>query len=300
MYAREGRLSAGSSSPRPRDVGPREFVYGLTEAKRQHHVPKMYLRAFAEAGDGIVPWRDLETGRTGRASVDNLAVEKRYYDFDFQGVTVSAEPWLADVEAKAAPWLSLLRETSEEGAIAPEGVFCLSRFAAAQFFRSPSFRSQMERYKEDLATRIKEFAGQVLPPELFQLWEDQPDEVWLGQKASEDAAVPDSLWMLEGTQGYANLLVLCMDWTLLEAPDGARFYTSDTPIARRTSHLDDGVLPGSFVSYDYYLPISPSRALRIRPRRGFGSDLQRASILRRKASRWEVSLGDYQDNLTAG
>ena len=141
--------------------------------------------------------------------------------------------------------------------------------------------------------------GQVLPPELFQLWEDQPDEVWLGQKASEDAAVPDSLWMLEGTQGYANLLVLCMDWTLLEAPDGARFYTSDTPIARRTSHLDDGVLPGSFVSYDYYLPISPSRALRIRPRRGFGSDLRRASILRRKASRWEVSLANSLQSASA-
>ena len=299
MYAREGGLSAGSSSPRPRDVGPREFVYGLTEAKRQHHVPRTYLRAFAEAGDGIVPWRDLETGRTGRASVDNLAVEKRYYDFDFQGVTVSAEPWLAEVEAKAAPWLQLLRETSDEGAIGPEGVLCLSRFAAAQFFRSPSFRSQMERYKEDLATGIKEFARQVLPPEFFQLREDQPDEVWLGQQPGEDSAVEDALWMLGGTQGYANLLVFCMEWTLLEAPDGARFYTSDTPIARRTSHLDDGVLPGSFVSYDYYLPISPLRALRIRPRRGFGSDLRRASILRRKASKWEVSLANSLQSASA-
>ncbi len=299
MHAREQRLSGGLSPLRPRDVGPREFVYGLTEAKRQHHVPKMYLRAFAEAGDGIIPWRDLETGRTGRASVDNLAVERHYYDFDFLGVALSAEPWLAEVEAKAAVWLRLLRETSEEGAIAPDGMLYLSRFAAAQFFRSPSFRSWLERYKADLGTRIKEFARQMLPPEVFQLREDQPHEAWLGQEPSEDAAVPDSLWILEGTQGYANLLVFCMDWTLLEAPDGARFYTSDAPLARRTSHLDDGVLPGSFVSYEYYLPISPLRALRIRPRRGFGSDLRLASILRKKASKREVSLANSMQSASA-
>ncbi len=299
MHARDGGLPEDLLPSRQRDTGPREFVYGLTEAKRQHHVPEMYLRAFAEAGDGIVPWQDLETGCTGRASVNNLGLEKNYYDFDFQGVTVSAEPWLADVEANAAPWLRLLRETSEGGAITPEGMLHLSRFAAAQFFRSSSFRSWLERYEADLRTRIKEFARDMLPREVFQLREDQPHEVWLGQETSEDAAVPDSLWMLEGTQGYANLLVFCMDWTLLEAPDGARFYTSDTPLARRTSHLDDGVLPGSFVSYDYYLPISPLRALRIRPRRGFGSDLRLASILRKKASKWEVSLANSLQSASA-
>jgi hypothetical protein len=299
MHAHDGGLSGDPLLSLQRDTGPREFVYGLTEAKRQHHVPEMYLRAFAEAGDGIVPWQDLETGRTGRASVNNLGLEKNCYDFDFQGVTVSAEPWLADVEAKAAPWLRLLRETNAEGAITPEGMLHLSRFAAAQFFRSPSFRSWLERYKADLGTRIKEFARQMLPREASQLWEDRSHEVWLGQETSEDAAVPDALWMLEGTQGYANLLVFCMDWTLLEAPDGARFYTSDTPLARRTSHLDDGVLPGSFVSYDYYLPISPLRALRIRPRLGFGSEPRRASLLRSKASKWEVSLANSLQSASA-
>ena len=298
MHAHDGGLPEDPLPSRQRDTGPREFIYGLTEAKRQHYVPKMYLRGFAEAEDGMVPWWHLESGRTGRASVNNLGLEKNYYDFDFQGVTVSAEPWLADVEAKAAPWFGFLRETSDEQAIEPEGLLWLSRFAAAQFLRSPSFRSQMERHKEELAAKIKEFTRQALPREFSQLWEDQPDEFWLGQKEDKDA-VPSSLWMLEGTQGYANLLVFCMDWTLLEAPDGARFYTSDTPMARRTSHLDDGVLPGSFVSYDYYLPISPLRALRIRPRRGFGSDLRLASILRKKASRWEVSIANSLQSASA-
>ena len=299
MHERERGFPTEVTSRHLRDTGPREFIYGSTEAKRQHHVPRVYLRGFAEATDGMVPWWDLERGCSGRDSTNNLGVKKRYYNFALEGVTISAEQWLADVEANAAPWLGLLRETSGELAIGSAGMRSLSRFAAAQFFRSLSFRSQMERYKKDLVTRIKDFARQLLPPELFQFWDNQPDEVWLEQEPSEDAAVQDALWMLEGAQGYANLLVCCMDWTLLDAPNGARFYTSDTPMARRTSHLDDGVLPGSFVSYDYYLPISPARALRIRPRRGFGGDLRISRILPRKASKWEVSIANSLQSASA-
>ena len=181
----------------------------------------MYLRGFAEAMEGMVPWRDLETGRSGRASVGNLGVEKHYYDFGFEGVTISGEQWLTNIEAQAAPWLGLLRKARGEFATGPEGMLSLSRFAAAQFFRSPSFRSQMERYKKNLVTRTKEYARGLLPSELLQLWDSRPDEVWLGQDPSEDATVQDALWMIERTQGYANLLLCCMDWTLLEAPDGA-------------------------------------------------------------------------------
>ena len=281
------------------DPGPREFIYGTTEARRQHYVPRMYLRSFASSAGGPVPFHNLETGKSGTASVKKLAAEKDRYNFEFEGATISAEEWLGTVEAAAAPWLERLREAEEQLDIPAEGMVALARFMSAQFFRSPAFSSWLESNKRHLVGKIKEQARLILPQDQFEHWDSKPDEVWLQQDPNVDNETRTMLWLLSGTQGYANMLLTLLDWTLLAAPRGRHFYTSDTAFVRWPSPLDDGVLPGSFVSFDYHLPVSPSRALRLRPRRKRSEELQLATLIVKKASKHDVSIANAVQSVSA-
>ncbi len=281
------------------EPGPREFIYGTTEARRQHFVPRMYLRNFAPSTGEPVPFRDLETSSSGTASVKKLAVEKGRYNFEFEGVTISAEDWLGTVEADAAPWLERLRQVEEEQGIPAEGMVALARFMSAQFFRSLAFSSWLESNKRHLVSKIKEIARLMLPQDEFEHWDSKPDEVWLQQDPSADSETKTMLWLLSGAQGYANMLLTLLDWRLLVAPQGRHFYTSDTAFVRWPSPLDDGVLPGSFVSFDYHLPISLSRALRLRPRRKRSKELQLATLIVKKASKHEVSIANSVQSVSA-
>ncbi len=241
----------------------------------------------------------METGLTSRSSPENLAVAKHRYDINVAGVTLSAEPWLAKVEAAAAPWINHLREAEDDSDLDIETFLALARLASAQFFRSPAFASWMETNKKKLAEKDKEVAGAVFPPEVFKDWEQQPDTTWLNQEPESDLATKEVLRFLEGAQGYANMLMFLMDWTLLRTEHDAKFYTSDAGLVRWPSPLDDGVLPGSFVSFDYYLPISSSRALRLRPRTRQRERPELPRLAFKKASRWDVCIANSVQSVSA-
>ena len=280
------------------DRGPRKFIYGLTDAKRQHTVAQVYLKRFADS-DADIPWLDLDTGRAGVAGSQNLAVRKGYHDFDIEGMPVSFEGWLGQVEGDAAPWLAEIATNPESAEVTLEGQLYLARFMAAQYFRGPGFRSHMNALEDEMVAKIKDFAGKMLPPEVFEYWDAQPDDAWLQRKPDEDADVKDVAWFLEGTQGWANLFLGLMEWEVLSAPKHRRFYTSDAALVRRRSPRAPSYDPGSFGSWDYYLPVSPNVVLQLRPEPPGTAQEPLPIALVGRISRWELSLANSLQTLGA-
>ena len=77
---------------------PHEPVLAPTRTKQQHVVPQLLLRNFV-GQDGRICVTDLRRRhRTYRAGTPVGAVHGRYYNYDVDGRTVSAEPWLVDLD----------------------------------------------------------------------------------------------------------------------------------------------------------------------------------------------------------
>ena len=61
-----------------------EPVLGQTQTKRQHYVPRFYLKPFVRP-DGKLRVSDLQEDREYVSSLENVAVQSGFYDVDVDG-----------------------------------------------------------------------------------------------------------------------------------------------------------------------------------------------------------------------
>ncbi len=135
-----------------------EDVIWPTDVKNQHYVPRMFLRGFAGA-DGLVRRVDLETGRIVRRSTKSIGSDVGFNNFAIDGVEVSTEGWLGDLENAAAPLLHKLRDDPAELlGFTGEEQMQFARFLGAFRFRVPAFRSQMASLRQKMVGFAKKVA----------------------------------------------------------------------------------------------------------------------------------------------
>lgn len=278
-----------------------EPVLSPTEAKRQHYVPRSYLRSFAGPSE-LMRVADMTQGRDYRTSLTNVAVEGNFYDLHREESAGSAEEWLANVEDLAMPVIRrLLHEPGSIESLAVEEQIAIARFIASLRFRTPAFRNQQDSIVEHLVLRSKELMknhlihehGETKGNQKFNKLRDKPLNWWLGEEKEQQPA-ETSIYMLQETQGFANL-ILGAPWRIGYAKGTRRLYTSDNPVSGypRLARPWD---PWAFASLEYYLPLSPDVLLKIerRPDRPLGAPV---NILgqRRKSdfSEWEASLARH-------
>ena len=84
-----------------------EPVLGQTQTKRQHYVPRFYLKPFVRP-DGKLRVSDLQEDREYVSSLENVAVQSGFYDVDVDGHAYSTEDWLGELESDAAMVLRCL------------------------------------------------------------------------------------------------------------------------------------------------------------------------------------------------
>lgn len=87
--------------------GWNEPILSRTETRRQHFVPRLYLKPFTRNDDKIRVV-DLQEEREYVSSLNNVAVQSRFYDIKRDGQDYSAEDWLAELESKAAGVLRVM------------------------------------------------------------------------------------------------------------------------------------------------------------------------------------------------
>lgn len=242
---------------------------GPTQAKRQHYVPRVYLRPFL-GHDGNLRVVDLLSGQKYRTSIENVAVETHFYDLEIEGLRVSAEDWLAQLEGEAAPVIQRLINHSESiGSLSLTEELALARFLAALKFRTPAFREWEDTITGSMLSQIKEMGRTFLyrrykrkeADAIWEIWKDKPDHWWTKQKEPEQPAAM-SIDMLGEVQGFANLL-RAMPWRVGRAAGSLGFYTSDNPVSGYLSPVRPWWDGGAFPSFTYYVPLAPDVLLRI-------------------------------------
>ncbi len=250
-----------------------EPILGTTEVKNQHYIPQMYLRGFAR-GDQV-RMVDLGTGKDSiRTNVRNAGAQRGFNNFRIDEFEVSTENWLSELEAAADPFLKRLRaDPSQLLRFTFDEEMDLARFLAALSLRVPAFRGFLDSLQSHLLEKIKPIARAYLEHQhkgddetinrIWADWEQQPPEWWLQQEHPFDHA-EDTAKMLEGVQGFTNML-WSMPWRIGRVPERIRLYTSDNPMHGYLQPIREWWEHGSFATFWYYVPLSPSVLLRLSP-----------------------------------
>ena len=280
-----------------------EPILGRTQTKRQHFVPRLYLKPFTRS-DGKIRVVDLQEEREYVSSLRNAAVETRFYDVTVEEQDYSAEDWLAELEGDAASVLRLLLvEPSAIAELTDEQENSLSRFIAAQILRTPRKRQELDDTIDGVFSQIEQgLKGQFVNRfgdtqglVKYAEWQAKPFHERYGeQEPTQPASITNSL--LSEVQGFANQL-RGAPWRIGNALGRARLYASDNPAPGYLRPVRPWWEVGAFPSLQYFLPLSPELLLTIE-RRPDSDDLDtKASPWgeRRKKnfSAWEISMARH-------
>ena len=190
----------------------REGNLSPTDVKRQHYVPMMFLERFA-GGDGRIRVFDLDKESEYRTSLKNAALETHFNDLEIDGVKLSTEAWLSDIEGKATPILDkLVNDPESISSLTPVEENDLGRFVTALKFRVPAYRIWSDNISGTVGSQIKEHGKAFLfhnypqaeAEAIWEEWKNQPVEWWLGEPEPQPSE--SSASMLEEIQGFTNIL----------------------------------------------------------------------------------------------
>lgn len=262
-----------------------------TDVVRQHVVPRFWLRHFTLGGR--IDAFEVKTGVTFTTSVENVAVQARFYDVAKGRRHLSTESWLADLEAEAAPIMRLLIEDpSRLLDLGPSEENTFARFLCAQFMRVPTRRNYETTLRETTVDWVKDFArkytdkelGEEESAELWKFWDRKPDEFFLREEEPYQPAATTAS-MLGQVQGFGNILK-AMPWRIGRVSEYP-LYLSDNPVSRFP--LPTRRFP-SFADHVYFIPLNPKTMLRIG--HGIGSS-RRGTRTVRDFNAWQTSFARH-------
>lgn len=132
--------------------------------KRHHTAPRVYLRGFADENKLLVVRR--RAGSEFVQHIDNVTVRNGFYNARTSAGLLhdDVENWfMRDIETPVGPTLTRLREYVEGGPVSGVDASLVSRFVAAQLFRTATARS----YVEQIDAVLGPFLGAGLTGRLF-------------------------------------------------------------------------------------------------------------------------------------
>ena len=275
---------------------------GPTDVKRQHYVPQALLRGFMGA-DGMLRVVDLDNGEDYRTGTANTAVESGFNDVVIEGVRLSTEGWLADIEDEAMPILrSLADEPDRILSLSGQQEIALARFLTAQRLRTPAFRYWLAGVDDMFVPKIKEMAKAQLfaqmpqrqAEELWVEWDGKPSHFWRRQE-EPDRPEDTAAWFLGEVQGFANIL-RAAPWRIGRTAGALRLYTSDNPVSAYLPAVRFWWEGAAFGSMVYFFALAPDVLLKVERRRVVeGSEPAEFVGPRRRLdySDWEVSFARH-------
>lgn len=223
-------------------------------AKVQHYVPQFLLRNFGNGKKDQVWVYDKSSARAFPSNTKNVASESRFYDFEYQGQTISLEPWLGQLEGSAQSVIRFILETDSVAKLAEEQKQILAAFLAVQLTRTKTFREEWDAFPRMLREHFQSNGHQVAPgSQAEELIQDIPANDLKEQTARVIYMAPET---------YAAQF-LNKDWVLAATTRKAPFLLSDNPLTRQNmiDRPHRGNLGLALPGIEIYFPLSPTRAL---------------------------------------
>lgn len=250
----------------------------MTDAKRHHYVPRVFLERFAEDGSLCVRRRDGKTFMTGAT---NVAVESGFYDLrlDDGSTSKAVEHILADIEGLIANVFRAIDESGEAPAPGTPNREVLAVYLAVQYTRTPEQRGRVlfpERLARYLAGRelTRDLVAEYLAVEHLRFTPGESEVQAAFDFASVALRDPDVLtaefamdMMLRSIEHLVPVLDE-LEWTIEHERKG-RLITSDTPLViwRPPSARDafEGVGIGN--AHEIRFPLDPAKQFVVSKRR---------------------------------
>ncbi len=223
-------------------------------AKVQHYVPKFLLKNFRTGKKGHLRVFDKRTGATFIANARNVASESRFYDFKFEGETLTLEPGLSKLEGAAKPLFEKLLKRDSLGSLSDDDRGVLGAFFAVQFTRTRAFLEQWHSIGNMLAGKMREWASTDE--------ERASVEEYLGVRDPERDKMEFARIVAAAPQTYGHRFVN-KTWVLLKTERSRPFIIGDNPLALQNS-IDmspRGNVGLGVVGIEICCPLSPTRAL---------------------------------------
>jgi hypothetical protein len=223
----------------------------MTSPKVQHYVSQFLLRNFGSCANNQIFVFDKRRDRNFRTNSRNIASESRFYDFEWDGGTLSLEPWLSKLEAQAAPVIAEILRADSLAALSPSDRKTLCNFLAVQLTRSRAFREQWMELPTVLRDHIISHGDTVAS--------GSQAEDFLRPLTENEAKGETASFILQSVSELAPHFVDKI-WVLAATTPEDPFFTSDNPLTRQNL-INNGNLGLAVPGIEIYLPFSPVRAL---------------------------------------
>jgi Protein of unknown function (DUF4238) len=245
-------------------------------SKRHHAVPRFYLSRFAK-DDGLIWLHNIETQSAVRVQPKNAIVEKFLYapEVGDNPKDDTYERFLAEhIEGPAAPALERLADGE---AISSEERERIALFIAFQELRVPRVRDAVTKMVTEVGKGLLDISVEH-PDYMKRIFEEMGKpisdeelskliEAWKSGGIKIEAT--KTVWLQAAPVAIEIAAMLTrMPWTVLEAPDGVEFLTSDTPIVKVvTDPTVPPMLAGGWLSpsAESTFALDPHHVLAIKP-----------------------------------
>lgn len=246
----------------------------MTTPRRQHFVPKGYLRAFASPkGSEMVCVINVPDRRVFTTNMENVCVEKDYYAATLKdgSKTTELESHLAKLDGVFA---DIVRKIADGEELSASDRYDFSTFVATQHLRTPEMKEFASKAIGSFADHLAKVTASD-PKHFHATWDAMVKAT--GFETDED---PEEIRQLmlsgeikgEGTHAASVALGLAplpdvaeicfrMKWTFFHTRIGNQFLTCDNPVGFfHPWLLTPGSPPPGLIHKDtnLHLPISPS------------------------------------------
>lgn len=227
----------------------------MTIAKVHHYVPQFLLRNFGNGKKDQVWVYDKLSSRTFPSNTRNIASESRFYDFEYQGQTLtSLEGWLSELESKAKSVINFILEADTLSTISIDQKNILADFLSVQLTRTKAFREDWNALPRLFKEHIEKFGHTIAP--------NSRAEEFLREATENETKEEMAKIILKAPEKYASAF-LNKDWVLAATNRKHPFIFNDHPLARQNmiEKPNRGNLGLECVGIEIYFPLSPTRAL---------------------------------------
>lgn len=230
----------------------------MTDAKRQHYVPKLLLKHFCADGQTINV-TDLKTKRSYTTNIINVAQEKYFYNLNTDKGKISLEKDFAGLEDKTAPIIDKIVETESIAWLLDQDKRVIEDFVLCQFYRTRQYVNRVKKFLQTNDIHLFDIVG--------------PDGKVKKELFCKDIEIDDNVAKIIGHNFLSDIehnnvvrdAIASMGWLLVKAPNGHTFISSDNPSVLNNEKADlekrqDSTgfdLPHSQI----FLPISPKLML---------------------------------------
>lgn len=222
----------------------------MSHPKIQHYVPRFLLAAFETSVDsGTVYAYDKRRERSFAPNVRNVAAENAFYDVALEGLTLTFEQSLAELESRAARVFARIVELGEVGFLKGQDRVDIASFVVAQGMRTRHFFETVHASGIALAAALDERHPGTAES--------------LGLTADREQSRLIALDLLGRRTDFVPL-ILQKVWALYEAPEDHPFWIGDHPVAMANDFLKSdvrGTLGLAVPGIEIYLPLTPRYCL---------------------------------------